>query len=121
MKQEELNPEEFAEKVREQLKTYVELRTDLFKAQFTDKLSRVVGKLLSGVILMFIFAFAVLFVSLVTGFYFGRLFDSLLAGFGIVAAFYVFLFIIIVLFRKQLIETPVANQIIEIVYESDEA
>jgi uncharacterized membrane protein YagU involved in acid resistance len=121
MKEEELTPEEFAEQVKEQLKTYVELRTDLFKARFTEKISIVAGKLFAGIILLFVFAFAVLFVSLVAGFYFTKLFDSMFAGFGVVAGFYVFLFILILIFKKQLVETPVANQIISIVYESDEA
>jgi pilus assembly protein TadC len=121
MKHEDPTPEQFAESVKEQLSSYIELRLDLFKAQSTEKLSRIFGKLISGLIMMFVLFFAILFVSLVGGFYLGKVTDSLIAGFGIIALFYVVLFIVLALFRKKIIELPVINQIIEIAYESDEA
>lgn len=121
MKQEELTPEEFAEEIKEQLKTYVELRTDLVKAQLTEKVSIMAGKLFAGIILLFVFSFAVLFVSVLAGIYLGKLLDSPLAGFGIVAAFYVVLFVLILFFKKQLVETPVANLIVSIIYSDHEA
>jgi pilus assembly protein TadC len=122
MKHEDLSPEEFAEQMKEQLQNYTKLRIDLVKAQFTEKVSLLAGKLFAAIVMLFVFTLAILFVSLLAGFYFARIYDSLLVGFGIVALFYVLLFIVILIFKKRLIELPVANQIVETIYDpQDEA
>lgn len=111
----------FADKLKQQLTEYVELRSELFKAQFTDKFSRTFSKLVTGLLLLVLGFFLVLFGSLVIGFYFGEMMGSLMKGFAIVAACYLVLILVIWLFRKSLIETPIANTIIGVMYEEDEA
>lgn len=113
--------EEFVEKVKLQLEEYISLRLELFKTTFTEKVAKSVSKLVTTLVLMVLAFFTVLFLSLVAGFYFGGLFNSLIYGFVVVALFYLLLFLIIVAFRKPLIQSPVINSIITIIYEDNEA
>jgi uncharacterized membrane protein YagU involved in acid resistance len=117
----EPTPEAFAESATEQIKIYADLRIRLLKAQLTGKLSLIAGKILSGVIILFLLFFALLFVSLVAGFYLSTLLGGLMQGFGVVAVFYVVLVCIVSIFRKRLIELPAADKVVEIIYETDEA
>ncbi len=118
---EEQTAEAFAERLKEQLTEYVELRVDLFKATSVDKLSKAAGQMITALVIMVLVFFTILFSSLVAGFYFSEWLGSLLKGFGLVALGYVLLLIVVVLFRKRIIQIPVVNAIITLMYEDDEA
>jgi hypothetical protein len=111
---------DFSDKVKEQLSDYVEVKVDLLKAQWVEKLSLIFSKLLTGFIMLFLLFFAILFGSLVIGFYFGDLFGSLMKGFGIIALFYALLLGLIYVFRKKWIQYPVANTIVSIIYQDND-
>lgn len=118
---EEPSVEQFADTLKEQLTEYIELRIDLFKATSVDKLSKAAGRMITALVIMVLVFFIVLFSSAVAGFYFSEVFGSLLKGFGLVALGYVFLFILVLLFRKSMIQPPIVNAIIAVMYEDDEA
>jgi Na+/H+-dicarboxylate symporter len=120
-KAEEMQTIEFAEKLKVQVEEYMDIRGELFKATFTEKVSKAFSKLVTAIILMILAFFMILFFSLVAGFYFGNQFGSLMQGFMIVAFFYLLMLIIIILFRKSLIQNRVINSIISIIYEDNEA
>ncbi|MES2558235.1 MAG: phage holin family protein [Bacteroidota bacterium] len=118
---EEKHVEEFADKTKQQLSEYIQLRLDLLKADFTEKTALIFSKMITGVIVLVMLFMVVLFASLVMGFFFGNMLGSLMWGFAVVTGFYLVLIILVLLLKDKLIQTPVANQIINIMYESDEA
>lgn len=118
---EEPSVEQFADTLKEQLTEYIELRVDLFKASSVERLSKAAGQMITALVIMVLVFFIILFSSMVAGFYFSELFGSLLKGFGLVALGYFFLFIMVLLFRKKMIQIPVVNSIIAVMYDDDEA
>ena len=118
---EEKRAEVFADTLKQQLTEYMQLRLDLLKTDFTEKTALIVSKMITGVIVLVMLFMVMLFGSLATGFYFGNLLGSWVLGFAVVTGFYVLLIGLLFLVKDKLIQSPVANQIIDIMYESDEA
>lgn len=118
--EDEKQTEVFVDKIKQQLIDYTQLRLDLLKADFTEKTALIFSKLITGVIVFMMAFMVILFGSIVMGLYFANIFGSLMLGFAIVTGFYVLLIIILMLVKNSVIQTPVANQIIGVMYESDE-
>lgn len=118
--EDEKQTEVFVDKIKQQLIDYTQLRLDLLKADFTEKIALIFSKLITGVIVFMMALMVILFGSIVMGLYFANIFGSLMLGFAIVTGFYVLLIIILMLVKNSVIQTPVANQIIDVMYESDE-
>jgi hypothetical protein len=115
------NKENFFEDFKQLIVEYVQKRLELTRIIVYEKISRIVALLFSGVILVFVFLFTILFLSFLSGFYFSNLFENTFYGFGIVAAFYMFTFLILLLFRKQLLEKFVINAVIKILFKENDA
>jgi hypothetical protein len=111
----------FADKMKQQLADYMQLRLDLLKADFTEKTALIFSKMIAGIIVLVMLFMVLIFGSLVMGFYFGNLLGSLMLGFTVVTGFYLLLIVLVLLLKDKFIQAPVANQIINIMYESDEA
>ncbi len=101
------------------LKKYLHDRLSLIKLQAVDKLSRLVGALVIGVLLIVIGFVALLFISIMLGYYFSSLTGSNFIGFSIIAAFYVILFLLLIIFRKSLIEKFITNAVIKILFDKN--
>ncbi|MEI6595743.1 MAG: phage holin family protein [Bacteroidota bacterium] len=115
------NKENFFEDFKNLIVEYVQKRLELTRIIVYEKIARIIAFLFSGIILGFVFLFTILFLSFLVGFYFSNIFENTFYGFGIVAAFYVFTFLILLLFRKQLLEKFVINAVIKILFkENDE-
>jgi uncharacterized membrane protein YozB (DUF420 family) len=106
--------------LKDDLVEYVELKADLTKLTAFEIISKS-GVTLISAMALFIFAFFFLFfLFLSLGFYFGKIFNSLYQGFGIIAFFYFMLLLIYLMIRKKFIEKPLMNKIIESLTESHE-
>lgn len=112
--------DDFAEKVKGQLSSYVDAKIELLKAQWVEKTALILGKMVTGLVVLFLLFFTILFSSLVAGYYFGQLFGSTTLGFGVIALFYMIVLLVIVIFRKRLIQYPLSNFIITIIYQEDD-
>lgn len=119
--EDEKQTELFADKLKQQLTEYMQLRLDLLKADFTEKTALIVSKLITGIIVLVMAFMVVLFGSVALGLYLGSLLGSLVIGFALVTGIYLLLIVLLLLVKDKIIQTPVANQIIDILYESDEA
>ena len=106
----------FAES-RIEIEQYVKDRILLFKLQIASKTARLSSLLFTGIILALLSFFVLLFISMMGGYYFSSLTGSLYCGFGVIAGFYLFLLIGFILFRKGIIEKPIADLIIKILFE----
>jgi hypothetical protein len=91
---------------------YLETRLDLIKLQAAGKLSKALGLFFSLTMAFLLFFFVIVFLGMVVGFWIGEMTGSFTIGFGCAAGLFVILFLIILIFRKQLIQRPLAKLLI---------
>ncbi len=99
---------------------YVKERSQLFRLELTDRISREVGALGSKLILAVLLLLGILFLSTTLALFLGELFGRLSLGFATVGGFYVLLFLILALLRGPLIQKPITNGIIKRIFKGDE-
>lgn len=100
---------------------YVETRLDLIKLQAAGKLSKALGLFFSLLMAFLLFFFVVVFLGMMLGFWIGEKYNSFTLGFAWAAGFFIFLFALILVFRKSLIQRPLANLLAaELVEEIEE-
>ena len=106
--------------LKNELVEYVELRAELTKLSAFEIISKAGVSLVSAMALVIFAFFFMFFLFLALGFYFGKVFNSLYQGFGIIAFFYLLLIIIYLMIRKRYIEQPLMNKIIESLTDNNE-
>jgi len=112
--------ENYFHESRKRLEAYINERVLLLKLQALEKMSRLGASLFTAVVLAMLAFFILLFLSLMAGYYFAMLTDSMFGGFGIVTAFYVLLFLVLLKFKKNMIEKHITNMIITSFFEKEE-
>ena len=112
--------EQFFSESRKKIEQYIRNRVSLIKLQMVEKLSRVAAVLFTGIVVAVLCTFVLLFLSIMGGYYFAELTGSLLAGFGIISAIYLLLLILVIIFRKNILEKWVTNTVIRILFEKNE-
>jgi len=101
----------FFRELKENVKTYAELKLEFLKLSTYERVGRVLAKLSYGLILIAMILFALLFLFFSAGYYLGELLGLYGLGFLCVALFYVLLIILIIVFKRQ-ISDFVLNEII---------
>ena len=110
----------FFETSKQKLEAYINERILLIKLQAVEQVSKLGAALFTAVVLALIAFFILLFLSIMAGYYFANITGSMFAGFGIVTAFYVLLFVVLLKFRKNVIEKHITNMIIASFFEKEE-
>jgi len=118
---EQPNNETFFNDLKDSASLYIEQKIELGMLSTIDKGSKLGAKFISGLILGVLAFFAMLFISLMLAYYFSQLCQSYFAGFGLMAALYFMLFMMVMLARKQLIEKPIINGIIKTIFEGEQS
>lgn len=96
---------------------YVDDRMLLLKIQAAEKSGKLIAAIIKmAVVALFIF-FILLFVSIMSGYYFAELTGSMFYGFSIVAGIYIFLLLIFLLINKQILSKRIMNTVIRIFFE----
>ena len=96
----------------ESAKQYLVVNYEIIKLEAIKKSSEIGASLFSSLIIgitLFLFAFAL---SMGVGFYLSELLGDTFSGFGIIAAFYLLITIILLIGRKKMIQKPMRNKII---------
>jgi hypothetical protein len=91
----------------------------LAKMETAEKVAIISGKLvllLAGGVLLF---FMMLFLSIMAGYYFSQLFDSLFVGFALVAGFYFLLAILAFTVGRKYIVPKIESSIIATIFNDD--
>jgi hypothetical protein len=96
----------------ESLFTYVELRMRLLALKSADKTSRLASGFFTIIILILIFVFSMVLLSIGAAVLISRGLDTAWAGYFIVAGIYILVGIVLVKMRKRLIFEPLLNSII---------
>ena len=108
----------FFDESRQQVEAYIKDRILLLKLETAHKTANLSALLFSGIILSLLSFFVLLFISMMGGYFFSSLTGNLYVGFGIVAAFYLFVLILVAIFRKTLIEKRIASLIVKVFFEN---
>ena len=115
------NKEHFFEDFKNVIIEYLHNKLQLAKISAYEKVAKIIAVIFSGIVLVILFFFTIIFMSLLAGFYFSEYYGSNFYGFGIIAAVYFIAFFILLLFRKQLLEKFIINAVINILFkEKDE-
>ncbi len=107
----------FFKETRQHLEQYIKDRVLLLKLQMVEKVSQFTGLLFTGLTLVLLAFFILLFLSIMAGYFFADVTGSLYIGFGIVSVIYTLLFITIIKLRKKVIEKFIVDAVIKIFIE----
>ena len=99
-------------KVLESAFTFAEIKLRLLALKSADKSARLATSFLTIVILVFVFIFSMVLASIALSIVLGHAINSMAGGFGIVAAFYVVVGIVLVSLRKKILFGPLLNAIV---------
>jgi len=99
------NVEHIISRIGDVTKTTVEL----WKLKTAGKLFEIMSSIFSMLVMIFIMSIAIITLSIGGALWIGRLLGETSYGFLIVGGFYILVFLIILLFRRQLIKTPFNN------------
>jgi len=103
---------ELIEDLFEKAEEYVKTNIQLAKLKATDKVAEVVGSLVTQLALVVFGFFFLLMLNFGIAFWLGSIMGATHYGFMIVAGFYALVGILIFVFRKTIIKTPISNSII---------
>lgn len=110
---------DFFKESKEKLEQYVQDRIWLLKLQISEKTARLVAVLFTLLMIGLLAFFVLLFLSIMAGYYFSALTGSFFIGFGIVAAFYLLLLIILILYREW-IRKRIMDKVITIFFAKND-
>ena len=106
-----------AEILTDHIGDYLETFYKLSALNATGKATGIISAGITSVVVMLFIMFAMLFAFMGVGWWLGEQMNNMLAGFGIVAGFYIFLIVIILIFRKSFLFPLIRNILIRKVYE----
>lgn len=103
----------------EHIKEYINLKTELFTLLIFERFSRIFSKFLAVIVFFFLLFFVMLFLSLAFVHWFADLTGHLIAGYLIVALFYLIVGIVVYALRKQLFLNPMIKGFTESMENDD--
>ncbi len=90
------------------VKEYISRRIAFLRLDLVEKSAKTVAMIFEYIILALAFFMFLILTSMSIAFIFSEV-HNLAFGFGVVAAFFFIIFLLLVIFRKQLLETPITN------------
>ena len=115
----EEHPNNFFKDYRDKIENYVEDRILLLRLRSVRKISTLIVQMVGAAFLAILSCFIILFVSIMLGFFLGRILDSYYLGFGIITLLFILTFIFSIVFRKRLMKKVISG-IIDIVLDKKE-
>jgi Putative Actinobacterial Holin-X, holin superfamily III len=107
------NEKSKAEDLTDQVKDYLNDRTDLAVLKISDKVSDILSTLIAGLILGLIFFFFLLFSSFALAQWLSNFLENEYLGYFIVALFYLAIGLIVYFTKEKWIKIPITNMIIK--------
>lgn len=118
----ENNFQEFIAETRRWFRDYIEARWRLIRLDAAGKLSKALGLFFTLTMAFLLFFFVIVFLGMVLAYWISEMSGSFTLGFSVTAFLFIVLLGILLIFRKRLIQRPLANLLIrELVEEIDEA
>ena len=94
--------EDFFKESKEELRQYLQDRIWLLKLQAGEKGSQIFASMVTMLVIGLFAFFVLLFLSIMAGYYFAELTQSLFTGFSIIAVFYVLVLALLIVNRKKI-------------------
>lgn len=102
--------------IRKELKEYFDIRLDIIRLQIAEQLSLIFSKIILFIVAGFMLFFILLFLSISAALLLGSVLKSNTAGFLVVSGFYTLLLIIFLAMKKRLIEKPVIQAMLKLLF-----
>ncbi len=106
--------------VREDVTNYLQAKANLTKIQAYEKVSKVTGVMASFLILALLAGFVIVFLLIMIGSWITALTHSNVTGYSSVALLILGLFLLLLFKRKSVLEKPIAEKVIEALYEEEQ-
>lgn len=110
----------YFEELKQLVSDYVDARIELLKINVYEKIAKVIAILFSSIVIVLLFFFLVLFLSISGGFYFGTLLNNNAMGFLLVFGIYLLILVLVMAFRKNLLEKYIIDKVINTLFEKEE-
>lgn len=101
------------------LRSYIENRIQLIKLELISVVANMASGLISSFLILVISMFILLMFSISLGFWLAQLLDNDALGFAIVGGVYTLIFVIYLVFSKELISKKVKDEIVKSALEAD--
>ena len=102
------------------IKNYSNNRVELVKLSLVEAIAKAAASVTSNLILFVTFFAFFVFASFALALYIGKLMGDYYLGFALIATFYLILFLLTLLLRKNQIEKPILNQTIKKLMEDQD-
>jgi hypothetical protein len=101
------------------IKEHINTRYELVVLKASERISGVAASLISGLLIVFVTVLSLVLLSFAAAYYLGYLLEDDYEGFVIIGGIYLVLGILMVLFRKRLIISPLRDKMIREFYRED--
>lgn len=102
--------------IKKDIQEYIEARLDLLKLQAAENISKIISNTAVAIIIVLLLSLILFFLSFAAGYFMASVLHSNELGFLCVAGFYLLLMLIILIFRKKIIDRPVIKSVIKIFF-----
>ena len=102
--------------IKKDIQEYIEVRFDLLRLHTAESLSRIVSSAASLAIFTCLLCIILLFLSFAAGYFLASILNSNELGFLCVAGFYTLILVILVIFKKQIIQRPIIKAIVKLLF-----
>jgi hypothetical protein len=109
--------EHFFAETEELIETYIKDRLLLARIEAAEKGAKLAAHFATGLVLLLLSFFILLFLSIMAGYYFAELTGSQFYGFGIIAALYILLLVILLIIRKRYIFPFLTDFVIKTLFD----
>jgi predicted membrane metal-binding protein len=99
------------------VENYIEARVSLLKLDLAEKSAKMLSLMIGLLILGFVLTTTFLFFLISIALFLGEILGSYSLSFGLITLLMIVLVVFLILYRTQLIESPIANAIIRKLYE----
>jgi len=110
----------FIKENKDTAKEYIETRYEIYRLKGIRTVSKTAGLMGWILISVFLLFVIIIFGGITMGYWLAGLFNSLVLGFGLTSLFFLMLFLLLAIFRKQLFINPVITSIISQSNEEDD-
>ncbi len=102
------------------IKTYINLKTELYTLILIERSSKIFSKFLAVIIFFFMMFFVLLFLSLAFVHWFAALTGELIASYLLVAFLYLLMGLLVYLFRRKLFLNPMLKGFTDELFEKED-
>lgn len=102
-----------------EFKKYLKLQKDYTTLEVAEKVSKLISAFIALLLFVILGMVALFYLSFAVAYILEPLVGGLMASFSIIAGFYILLFLIVILFRKQLIINPIVNFVAGLFFDNN--